>query len=76
MGIMFSGKLKEERIKKLLPHYIKLAKKYNKDIEIGFHPGYIQGTEKLIDGIRQDFKKFYFSPWRNVEYNTLINFKF
>ena len=76
MGIMFSGKLKEERIKKLLPHYIKLAKKHNKDIEIGFHPGYVQDTEELMDGIRQDFKKFYFSPWRNVEYNTLINFKF
>ena len=76
IGIMFSGKLNETRIKKLLPHYIRLAKKHNKDIEIGFHPGNIKDGEKLIDGIRQDFKKFYFSPWRNTEYDTLINFKF
>ena len=76
MGIMFSGKLNEVRIKKLLPHYLSLAKKYNKDIEIGFHPGNIKDTEKLIDGIRHDFKKFYYSPWRKIENNTLINFKF
>lgn len=75
MGIMFSGNLNETRIKKLLPHYLNLAKKHNKDIEIGFHPGYIKDTEKLIDGIRQDFKKFYFSQGRKIEYDTLINFK-
>ena len=76
MGIMFSGNLNEVRIKKLLPHYLSLAKKHNKDIEIGFHPGYIKDGEKLIDGIRQDFKKFYFSPRRKIEYDTLVNFKF
>ncbi len=76
MGIMFSGKLNEVRIKKLLPHYLKLAKKHNKNIEIGFHPGYIEDGENLICGTRQDFGKFYFSPWRKIEYETLINFKF
>ena len=76
MGILFSGKLNEERIRKLLPHYLKLAKKHNKNIEIGYHPGYIKDGEKLLDGSRQDFRKFYFSPWRNIEHETLINFKF
>lgn len=75
MGIMFSGKLNKARIKKLLPHYLKLAKKHNKNIEIGFHPGYVKSGEKLIDGSRQDFSKFYYSPWRNTEYHTLLNFK-
>ncbi|MBQ2932966.1 MAG: ChbG/HpnK family deacetylase [Clostridia bacterium] len=76
MGIMFSGNLNEVRIKKLLPHYVRLAKKHNKDIEIGFHPGNIKDQEQLIDGIRQDFKKFYSSHRRNTEYDALINFKF
>ncbi len=76
MGILFSGKLNEARIRKLLPHYLKLAKKHNKNIEIGFHPGYIKDKEKLLDGSRQDFSKFYLSPWRNIEHETLINFKF
>ena len=76
MGILFSGKLNEARIRKLLPHYLKLANKYNKNIEIGFHPGYVKSEEKLIDGNRQDFSKFYYSPWRNTEYNTLLNFNY
>ena len=76
MGILFSGKLNEARIRKLLPHYLKLANKYNKNIEIGFHPGYIKDEEKLLDGSRQDFSKFYYSPWRNTEYNTLLNFNY
>ena len=76
MGILFSGKLNEARIRKLLPHYLKLANKYNKNIEIGFHPGYIKDEEKLLDGNRQDFSKFYYSPWRNTEYNTLLNFNY
>lgn len=74
MGIMFSGQLNEARVKKLLPHYLKLAEKENRDIEIGFHPGYVNGEENLIDGNRPDFRKFYYSPWRNTEYNTLLNF--
>ncbi len=76
MGVLFSGKLNETRIRKLLPHYIRLAKKHNKDIEIGFHPGYVKSGEKLLDGSRQDFSKFYYSPWRNTEYNTLLNFNY
>ena len=76
MGIMFSGKLNGEKIRKLLLHYLKLAEKHHKNIEIGFHPGYIDGEEDLIDGSRTDFGKFYFSPWRKTEYDTLLNFKF
>ena len=76
IGILFSGKLNEARIRKLLPHYLKLAKKHNKNIEIGFHPGYIKDGEKLLDGCRQDFRKFYLSPWRNIEHDALVNFKF
>ncbi len=75
MGIMFSGKLNEARIKKLLPHYLKLSEKNNRDIEIGFHPGYIKSGGSLINACRQDFSKFYYSSWRNAEYNTLLNLK-
>ena len=71
MGIMFSGQLTEDKINKLLPYY----KKQNENIEIAFHPGYLESGESLIDGFRQNFKKFYYSKWRREEYNTLINFK-
>ncbi len=76
LGLMFSGELTEEKIKKLLVRYSCLAEKHDKDIEITLHPGYLKNNESLISGCRASFKKFYFSPWRKIEYDTLINFNF
>lgn len=70
MGILFSGQLTEDKINKLLPYY----KKQNENIEIAFHPGYLESGESLIDGFRQNFKKFYYSKWRRIEYDTLLKF--
>lgn len=75
MGAMFSGKLTEKRIDKLLPHYVKLAEKHGKDIEIAFHPGYLKPGEKLISGHREGFEKFYHSPWRYKEFQTVMKMK-
>ena len=75
MGVMFSGRVTEEKIKKLLPKYLKLAEKRGKDIEIGSHPGYMENNENLISGCRDSFKKFYFSDWRKKEYDALMNLK-
>ena len=74
MGVMFSGKLDEQKINKILPHYIKIAEKNKRSIEIGFHPGYFD-NEEMTFGIRGGFKKFYLSPWRKKEHDTLMNFK-
>lgn len=71
MGVLFSGRLTEDKINKLLPHY----KKQNESIELAFHAGYLENGEPLIDGCRPRFKKFYYSKWRREEYNTLINFR-
>ena len=76
MGVMFSGKMSEENIKKLFPLYSKISKKHNSDIEITLHPGYLKTNQSLIEGCREDFQKFYLSPWRKKEYDALINFKF
>ena len=70
MGILFSGQLSEDKINKLLPHYMN----QNKNIEIVFHPGYLENGEQPIEGFRESFKKFYYSKWRKKEYNTLLNF--
>ena len=67
--------LNEEKIIKLLPRYLKLAEKRGRDIEIGFHPGYINESEKLIDGVKNGFTKFYFSHWRKIEHDTLLKLK-
>ena len=73
MGVMFSGKMTHERVKKLLPHYLHLSEKNKRSIEVAFHPGYAGDDLELISGCREDFKKFYCSPWRNLEYQALMN---
>ena len=73
MGVMFSGKLNCERVKKPLKHYLYLSEKNKRSIEVAFHPGYAGDDLELISGSREDFKKFYSSPWRNAEYETLMN---
>lgn len=74
MGVMFSGRVTEEKIKKVLPRYMKLAKKHNKNIEIGLHPGYLECDEELMAGCRPGFKAFYESQWRKREYDALMKF--
>ena len=76
LGVMFSGKVTCERIKKVLPRYLEIAEKQGRDIEIALHPGYLETGESLMDGCRTSFKKFYLSPSRKIEYDTLNNFKF
>ena len=71
MGILFSGKLSDDKVKKMLPQY----EKTGKNIEIAFHPGYLENDEPLIDGCKSGFKKFYYSKWRKKEYEALLKLK-
>ncbi len=75
LGIVFSGNLVEDRIKKILPLYQKKAQKQGRDIEMAFHPGFLEKGESETYGCRLGFEKFYLSFWRKKEYDTLINFK-
>ena len=49
MGAIFTGKMTEDKIGKLLPNYLKLAQKWGKDVEVTLHPGYVEPNKKLID---------------------------
>lgn len=70
LGILFSGKMDEKRVSKILPKYIKLAKKNGKDIEVLFHPGYLDENE--IDFENIVFKDFYISKNRKTEFDSVI----
>lgn len=74
IGVMFSGRVTEEKIKKVLPRYRKLGEKHNKDIEIGLHPGYPEPGEALMAGCRPGFKAFYASQWRKREHDGMMKF--
>lgn len=73
MGVMLSGKLNQTRVEKLLKPYLYFSHKKKRNIEVAFHPGIAEQDSMLIAGSREDFGKFYYSPWRNIEFETLMN---
>lgn len=72
MGILFSGYMDKKRVLKVLPHYLALARKNKRDIELLFHPGY----EKNSVGFKKKFYKFYFSSGRKTEYDCVTDAEF
>ena len=71
MGILFSGKMDEKRVKKILPKYIRMAEKDGRDIEVLFHPGYMDKDEFKHENIV--FRDFYLSENRKTEFDSVIN---
>ena len=71
-GILFSGNLDEERVNKILPKYIKLAEKDSRDIEVLFHPGYIDAQGFDTNEKNIIFDGFYFSEDRKTEFDSVM----
>lgn len=69
-GILFSGKMDEKRVRKILPKYIKMAKK--KDIEVLFHPGYLDESETDFKNKNIIFEHFYLSENRKIEFDAIM----
>ena len=69
-GILFSGKMDEKRVRKILSKYIKSAEKKGRDIEVLFHPGYLKKNEVDFESKNVAFKHFYLSENRKVEYDA------
>jgi predicted glycoside hydrolase/deacetylase ChbG (UPF0249 family) len=71
-GILFSGKMDEKRVNKVLPKYKKLAEKDGRDIEVLFHPGYMNMSEADADCKNIVFKEFYLSHDRKAEFDSVM----
>ena len=71
-GILFSGKMDEKRVSKVLPKYKKLAEKHGRDIEVLFHPGYTDKNECEFENKNIVFEKFYLSKNRKTEFDSVI----
>lgn len=72
MGILFSGKMDTKRVCKILPKYIKMAEKQGKDIEVLFHPGYLDKSEIDFKSKNIVFEKFYLSENRKTEFDSAM----
>lgn len=72
LGILFSGKMDDKRVRKILPKYKKLSEKNGKDIEVLFHPGCTDKNELDFKNNNIVFEKFYLSENRKTEFNSVI----
>lgn len=72
MGILFSGKMDEKRVSRILPKYIRLAEKNGRDIEVLFHPGYTENKKYEFGKSNIVFEKFYLSENRKTEFDSVI----
>lgn len=72
-GILFSGKMDEKRVKKILPKYIAMAEKNGRDIEVLFHPGHTDSNDPDLKGKNIVFKDFYLSENRKTEFDSVMN---
>lgn len=73
MGVMLSGHMFLDDVKKILPSFIKLAQKKQSGLEVLFHPGGIYEEEEIRNITNLDDCKFLKSNNRNLEAATLIN---
>ena len=71
-GILFSGKMDEKRVNKILPEYIRLAERRGRDIEVLFHPGYLNKDEMDIRNKNIVFAEFYTSKNRKTEFDSVM----
>lgn len=71
-GILFSGKMDEKRVRKILPKYLRQAEKDGKDIEVLFHPGYIEKNESDAQNHNVVFQDFYLSESRKTEFDSVM----
>lgn len=74
-GILFSGNMNYDRVSRVLPGYIRLAKKKQCDVEFLFHSGYTNQSEPLFDDRKVEFHHFYYSQGRKNEYDALMKLK-
>jgi hypothetical protein len=73
-GILFSGMMDQKRVSKLLPNYIKIAQKSQKDVEVLFHPGYHDSDQSRWTTENVAFEHFYLSENRKTEFDSVISF--
>ena len=72
-GVLMSGKMDENRIKKLMPGMTRNAERKGRILEILFHPGTVEGDEMGEEFCNTDANKFYTSTGRHIEYECVLS---
>lgn len=72
-GILLSGGMDLQRVRRLLPDFQKIADRKKLPLEILCHPGGVQSPETLMDIENTDCVRFYTSEGRKIEKEMLMN---
>ena len=74
-GVLFSGCMDEERVRKLFPVMKRKAKERERILEILFHPGFTEKAEMKGKCISEGASWFYCSEGRKQEFQTVMKLK-
>lgn len=72
-GVVMSGHMDRERVKKLLPAMRERAEKKGRSLEILFHPGTVLPEELGEEFCNHDANGFHVSEGRHVEYEAVMS---
>lgn len=70
-GIDFSGHMTEDRIRRVLPAFVRYAGAHDMDLEFLFHPGGYPDAACALNPALDGFVAFYTSPFREAEGQAL-----
>lgn len=70
-GLVMSGCMDEKRVDKLLPRFVKLARKKGRTLEVLFHPGHVLTEEITPEFSQEDAIAFHVSQNRCIEKNAV-----
>ncbi|MDD7738915.1 MAG: ChbG/HpnK family deacetylase [Lachnospiraceae bacterium] len=74
-GILLSGGMDLQRVRRLLPEFQKIADRKKLPLEILCHPGGVEQPESLMDIKNTDCVRFYTSEGRKIEKEMLMKIK-
>lgn len=74
-GVLITGEMKEDYVKKLLPYFMKKADKQHADLEVLFHPGTENNPAQCMDRDRAEFIQFHQSKNRMLEKVCMMRLK-
>lgn len=72
-GIMFSGNMNEKRVNRLLNAFVRHAERKNRDLELLFHPGFVETAEGKNAMKEYKFSTFYLADGRKKEFLAAKN---
>lgn len=74
-GLIMTGYMDIDRVKKIYPSMLRICKRKNKKMELLFHPGCVLAEEINEEYVKKGFVEFHLSKGRKIERHAVDNLK-